>query len=303
MTQKRKTVSQSRGTFKNLDIYDDNLVNPSTISIKKIVLPESQPRRFFSPEAMADLTISVQKNGILQPLLVRSKGDNYELVAGERRYRAAKEVGLEEVPVLIKEMTDNEAKQFALLENIQRDDLNPIEETEAILNLLEIKLDVERKEVVSLIRKVSKILTNPAKDIDVPKEQIQIIKEFFEGIGRFSVESFRTHRLPLLNLPTHILDAINQGKIAYSKARMIARVEEYDQQVQLLKEAIDKDLSASQIKEKIKLLKPLAQQDDLYQRVNQTYKKMQKTKSLWSNQRKRKKLESLLGQLEKLLDD
>ena len=85
---------------------------------------------------MESLVESVGREGILQPLLVRPVGDKYELVAGERRYRAAQECSLKEVPVTIREMSDPQAIQYALTENLQREDLNPIEETEGILDLL-----------------------------------------------------------------------------------------------------------------------------------------------------------------------
>jgi ParB family chromosome partitioning protein len=90
---------------------------------------------------MQELVESVQQHGVLQPLLVRSRSDDqYELVAGERRYRAAKEVQLAEVPVVIRELSDEEAMQLSLIENLCREDLNPVEETEGILQLLALRL-------------------------------------------------------------------------------------------------------------------------------------------------------------------
>ncbi|MDV7393256.1 ParB/RepB/Spo0J family partition protein, partial [Arthrospira platensis SPKY1] len=114
------------------------LPNPVTaLPIKAIKLPAQQPRRYFDPDKLAQLTESVKHNGILENLLVRPLDDNqYELVVGERRYRAAQEAGLTEVPVTIKELTDNEALQISLIENLHREDLNPVEETEGILWLL-----------------------------------------------------------------------------------------------------------------------------------------------------------------------
>ncbi|MGB5636632.1 MAG: ParB/RepB/Spo0J family partition protein, partial [Waterburya sp.] len=107
------------------------------VALKDIVLLESQSRRFFAPKSMADLTQSVQKKGILSPLLVRPLANNqYELIAGERRFRAAKAVGLEQVPVVIRELSELEAKELGLVENLQREDLNPLDETEGVLSLL-----------------------------------------------------------------------------------------------------------------------------------------------------------------------
>ncbi len=127
-----------------------NPTPPNAISISKIVLPRQQPRRYFDPEKMAALVDSVRQHGILEPVLLRSlDNDTYELVAGERRYRAAKEVGLEEIPAIVRQMTSEEALQISLIENLQREDINPIEETEAILQLLVLKLNLTIDEVTA----------------------------------------------------------------------------------------------------------------------------------------------------------
>ena len=104
----------------------------STLSLEKISLPASQPRHYFDSQKMSQLVASVEKYGILEPLLVRPKGSRYELVAGERRYRAARKVGLVEIPVIIRELDDTEALAISLMENLQREDLNPVEETEGV---------------------------------------------------------------------------------------------------------------------------------------------------------------------------
>ncbi|WP_414553298.1 ParB/RepB/Spo0J family partition protein [Anabaena sp. CCY 0017] len=124
----------------------------TTVKLKDIRLPEQQPRRYFDPQALKELVSSVKQHGILQPLLVRPVAEGqYELVAGERRYRAATEVGLENVPVVVRELTDDQAFQLALIENLQREDLNPVEETEGILYLLAIRLGCDVESVKSLL--------------------------------------------------------------------------------------------------------------------------------------------------------
>jgi ParB family transcriptional regulator, chromosome partitioning protein len=114
------------------------------ISLRSIKTRE-QPRHYFDPEKLEQLVQSIAQHGILEPLLVRPLETNqYELVAGERRYRAALKLGLSEVPVVIRQLNDEEATQLALIENLQREDLNPIEETEGILQLLAFKTRSER---------------------------------------------------------------------------------------------------------------------------------------------------------------
>src|SRR4028119_107617 len=105
---------------------------------------------------MRVLVESVKKDGVLQPILVRSVGDKYELVAGERRYRAAREAGLTDIPAVVREMSDSEAVRFALMENLQREDLNPVEETEGILELLSITLELTTDEVPLLLQQLGR---------------------------------------------------------------------------------------------------------------------------------------------------
>ncbi|MCW5319491.1 ParB/RepB/Spo0J family partition protein [Nostoc sp. KVJ3] len=124
----------------------------TTIKLSDIVLPQHQPRRYFDPQALKELVESVKQHGILQPLLVRPLGGGkYELVAGERRYRAGLEAELEVVPVVVRELSDDQAFQLALIENLQREDLNPVEETEGILHLLAIRLHCDVEAVKSLL--------------------------------------------------------------------------------------------------------------------------------------------------------
>ncbi|WP_100903213.1 ParB/RepB/Spo0J family partition protein [Nostoc flagelliforme] len=124
----------------------------TTIKLSDIVLPQQQPRRYFDPQALQELVSSIKQHGILQPLLVRPlAGGKYELVAGERRYRAGQSALLEVVPVVVRELSDDQAFQLALIENLQREDLNPVEETEGILHLLGIRLHCDVEAVKSLL--------------------------------------------------------------------------------------------------------------------------------------------------------
>ncbi|MCW5319164.1 ParB/RepB/Spo0J family partition protein [Nostoc sp. KVJ3] len=124
----------------------------TTIKLSDIVLPQHQPRRYFDPQALKELVSSVKQHGILQPLLVRPLGGGkYELVAGERRYRAGQSAELEVAPVVVRELSDDQAFQLALIENLQREDLNPVEETEGILHLLAIRLHCDVEAVKSLL--------------------------------------------------------------------------------------------------------------------------------------------------------
>ncbi len=135
----------------------NNAGSPQSMPLEQITLPATQPRRYFDPEALKQLAESIRQHGILQPLLVRPVADGkHELVAGERRYRAATELALKEVPVVIKELDDNAAFQLALVENLLREDLNPVEETEGILQLLALKLGRSIQEIPPLLYRLQR---------------------------------------------------------------------------------------------------------------------------------------------------
>lgn len=278
------------------------------VAIEQIHLPEKQPRRYFDPDKMQQLIQSVQEHGVLEPLLVRPLDNNkYELIAGERRLRAAQSVGLTEVPIVSKELSDREALQIALMENLQREDLNPIEETEAILELLAIVLERDTDGVISVLNRA-----NHAKNRGQELEenvflQLQTIETMLSGIGRFTAESFRTSRLPLLNLPDDVLQALRQGSLEYTKARAIARVKDEKQRAAILKEAIEKSLSLAQIKEKVANLQTASdevtnKQNTLKNRLDDAYR-LSKRSNVWNDPKKQKRIEKLLTELENLFSE
>ncbi|HLR46108.1 MAG TPA: ParB/RepB/Spo0J family partition protein, partial [Deinococcales bacterium] len=113
------------------------------LKIRELRPSATQPRKTFDPEALAELTESIREKGVLQPILVRPLADGYEIVAGERRFQAAREAGLETVPVTVRELNDQEALEIAIIENLQREDLNPLEEAEAFEQLMQFGLNQE----------------------------------------------------------------------------------------------------------------------------------------------------------------
>ena len=226
---------------------------PNMIVIARIRLPAQQPRRYFDPQKMEQLVLSVKEHGILEPLLVRTldESDFYELVAGERRYRAAKEAGLTDVPAVIRNLTDEQAVQLALIENLQREDLNPIEETEGVLQLLALKLEMSVDEIPKLLYRMQHQAKGKVAHNVMGSSENEAVQAVFASLGTMTWESFVNNRLPLLNLPEDVLEALQQGKIAYTKAQTIARVKNEEQRRDLLKEAITQDLSLAQIKERV----------------------------------------------------
>ena len=276
--------------LKGLDsLFGSELLEPKSLTLECIALPSQQPRRYFDPEKMEQLVQSVKEYGILEPLLVRitAEAEIYELVAGERRYRAAKAAGLSEVPVVIRELSNEDAFHLALIENLQREDLNPVEETEGILQLLAFKLGCPMADVAKILYRI---------------QNNQLAEKLN---GNVTWESFIRNRLPLLNLPTEVIEALRQGKIAYTKAQAIAKVKDEQQRKVILVAAISEELSLSQIKERIASLTPsnaIASDSKtlaLKSRVDSAYKLVKKSQ-LWADPKKQKQLEELLAELEKL---
>lgn len=280
--------------------------NPSShqsLPLKSILKPAQQPRRYFDPQKQAQLVLSLKKFGILEPILVRPLlNDQYELVAGERRYRAALELNLTEVPVIIKEFSDEEALQVALIENLQRVDLNPVEETEGILKLLSIQLKQEAEQIETLLYRMQNEAKGKVTQNVLGNSESEQIKSIFESLGIIQWQSFVSSRLPLLKLPTEILEAIRAGKIAYTKALVIARLKDETERQVLLTEAITSQLSLVQIKQRIKALMQISPSPSLKQRMKSATKKLY-TAKCWDDPTKQKKLERLLSEIESLLLD
>ncbi|GFE72145.1 ParB/RepB/Spo0J family partition protein [Chroococcus sp. FPU101] len=284
---------------------DDEAPPPQSIPLKSIQLPPQQPRRYFDPQKLESLITSIQQQGILQPLIVRPLDDeHYELVAGERRYRAAQTLALDTVPVVIRTFSNEEAWEIALLENLQREDLNPVEETEAILQLLANRLQITSDEVIALIN----LTAHPKRDSVhnvMHSEQWLQLESIFTTLGRVTPNSFRVNRLPLLKLPDEIKDALNQGQIDYTKAKAIASLKDPQQRRDLLEKAVTQSLSLSQIKEEITTLSRQAASTPIItpqKTLSDTYQRL-KNAQLWKDPQKWKKAQTLLKKLEELIEE
>lgn len=307
MAKERKTLSDAVMQRFMSDPSSIGVDQPSTtIPLTSIKLPvKRQPRRYFDSGKLAQLVASVREHGILEPILVRPLGDgNYELIAGERRLRAAKEVGLAQIPIVSKEFSDQEALQVALMENLQRDDLNPIEETEAVLELLVIALDVNVEEVKSVIYQAANAKNRGQELKGNVSLQLEKIESYLAVLGRFNLESLRSSRLPLLNLPPKVLESLREGKLEYTKARTIARVKDEQQRDELLRQAISQNLSLSEIKTRVKEAKADLEPDEmpervLVSRISEVTKRLKKSKA-WNDRKKRDRITKLLDELERL---
>lgn len=177
-----------------------------------------QPRKAFDGESIQELSDSIKKYGVLQPLLVQKKGDRYQIIAGERRWRAAKEAGLKEVPVVIREYTKQQSMEIALIENVQREDLNPIEEAMAYQQLMQ-EFELTQEEIAERVSKNRVTITNSMR---------------------------------LLKLDKRVQEMLIQGLITGGHARALLSLEDGEQQYQISLKIIGERLSVREVEKLVK---------------------------------------------------
>ena len=164
-----KRTGLGRGMAALLPVVEERGRIYFSCPIEEIRPMRGQPRKTFSGEKMEELAASIRENGIIQPLVVRKKEDHYELIAGERRWRASQKAGLHEVPVVIQDVSDNTALEMALVENIQREDLNAVEEAEAYHALM-VSLDLSQEELAKRVGKERSTVANSLRLLNLPEE-------------------------------------------------------------------------------------------------------------------------------------
>tara|TARA_B100000029_G_scaffold272909_1_gene267701 strand:+ start:373 stop:1215 length:843 start_codon:yes stop_codon:yes gene_type:complete len=185
------TFKLKKGLGRGLSsLIGDTSTNPKSnkVSISSIIRNKFQPRKIFNKEQMNELTNSIKERGIIQPIIVRRQSDKYEIIAGERRWQAAQNAGLHEVPVVEIEADDLKSLEFAIVENVQRDDLNSIEEANGYKRLIdEFKYDHEK--VAKFIGKSRTHITNCLRLLSLPTEVIKLIEEkkLSQGHGKVLV--------------------------------------------------------------------------------------------------------------------
>ena len=176
MAKKQSGLGKGLGALM-LENNVDDMVSTSTLPINEIIPNKEQPRKTFDEGALQELADSITVHGVLQPLLVRPLlSGGYQLIAGERRWRASRMAGLKEVPVIIRELSDSEAMEIAIIENLQREDLNPIEEAEGLQALID-KCDYTQEQVAVSVGKSRPAMANALRLLKLPEEVRQMTKE------------------------------------------------------------------------------------------------------------------------------
>lgn len=201
-------------------LEEEELANSQELPLGQIQVNPYQPRKEFDEAALQELAESIKEHGIIQPLLVRRYKDHYQLIAGERRWRAAQIVGLNYVPVVIRDMSEQQMMEIALVENLQREDLNPMEEAEAYNRLMQ-EFSLTQEEVAQKVGKSRPTVANT---------------------------------LRLLQLPADIKQSVSNGKISMGHARTLLSLSEPELQRKLCQEIIQNNLSVRETEEVVRTL-------------------------------------------------
>ncbi len=231
-TAKKTTSSKAKGLGRGLDSLiptttvkkksEEPVTEKSTnvLNITKVEPNRKQPRKKFDEDSLLELSDSIKQYGVLEPILVQPREDYYEIISGERRWRAAKQAGLKEIPVVIKDLTDQEIAEISLIENIQREDLNPIEEALAYKRLLT-EFNLKQDELAEKVSKSRTAVTNSMR---------------------------------LLKLSDEVQQMIVEDMISTGHARALIAVEDKDMQYTLAQRIFDEKLSVREVEKLVKNL-------------------------------------------------
>lgn len=297
----------SEFVYGNIEASDGDLKYVPLSSIQRTTL---QKRRYFDEKQIEEWAKNeIKINGIRSPLWVRETSHTngtqvYELVAGERRYRAAEYLGMHEVPVRIFILDDRQALMASLVENMQRQDLSPLEETEGTLEFLSMELGASTEEVTKFLYQMNNAAKGTVNQNVLVSENAKKVERVFKLLGRLSWTSFVSSRLPLLKHPNDILEALRSGDIEYTKAIAISKIKDKKTRVKVLKKAIKENLTLAEIKKIVNsYLKPDKQPaSSLEEEVKEAISKFRKSK-VWANPKKEKQIRRLLQQLDTLISD
>ena len=213
----KKTHSESNSVQKKIDEKSNG---ETMVNITKVEPNREQPRKNFDEDALEELAESIKQFGLLQPILVQDRNTHYEIIAGERRWRAAKKAGLKEVPVIIKNLSEQEIVEISLIENIQRENLNPIEEAQAYKRLLT-EFNLKQDEVAERVAKSRTAVTNSMR---------------------------------LLKLCDNVQQMIIDDMISTGHARALITIEDEDQQYAIAQQIFDEKLSVRDVEKLVKNL-------------------------------------------------
>ncbi len=282
----------------------------SSMSLDLIILPPEELRYYIDVEEVNKIVASARKNGILEPLLVRPIPDSpcYEVVAGAKRYRAARILKLAEVPVVVRELNNEEALEIALVENFARSGLTGLEEADGVLRLLSMKLNLPISEVPPILHHIQNQLRSRLISTNnvIGEDIIVVVQEVLTALGNIKLDSFISNRLPLLKLPDDILEVLRSGQLEPSKAKAIAQINDEAQRQEIIAQALANQWSLREIRNQVKIIQDFYQpksslQESIKEHVNNTLQQLKKSKVL-KDPKTAVQVEKLLAQLDALME-
>lgn len=304
--------ARRKPNFRRLEEVDKEIgpqpEDTATVLVGQLEPRKSQPRLVISEESIEELTGSILQHGMLNPITVRFIGNaTYEIIAGERRYRAALKAGLERVPVTVRNVSDEEAEVYGLVENLQRENLNAYEETMGTLVLLSHYLNMsvaETKAILNALIRGSKGKSENADSQQLTQYQA-IIEDTFRKLGSRSWKTFVTYKMRVLNLPEDMLTLLSERKIAYSTALELSKVKDEAQRCSLSEAIINEKLTREDVKARIRELMSgngISPTVELSRRAAKFSNRLKKMNfSILDNRHDR--IRELLEELERLLED
>ena len=271
MPTKNTKTSKSRGLGKGIgNLFQEEDTNDQKVVVKEVPVSaetklkisqiepnKNQPRKAFDEDALIELSESIKQYGVLQPLLVKKMDKNYQIIAGERRFRAARLAGVKEVPVIIKDYSSQEVMEIALIENIQREDLNPIEEALAYQQLIK-DYRLKQDEVAEKVAKSRTAITNS---------------------------------LRLLKLDERVQEMVIEGKLSSGHARAIISIEDKEKQYMVAQKIFDEKLNVRDVEKLVKNIDKLdksvektkPENDFVYRDIEDKMKRIMGTKVVIKN--------------------
>lgn len=256
-------------------LFDDNTTDSAasqTLRLSEIEPNRSQPRKKFDDESISALADSIKQHGILQPLLVRPYGSGYQIVAGERRWRAARMLGMTEVPVQIREFSDSESMQIALIENLQRENLNPIEEAQGYFELME-SFGMTQDEISKTVGRSRSAVANAIRLLNLPEKIRDMLEDGDLTVGHakalmaFDDEGLMTEAAEKAwggRLTVRELEKMAQNRDKSDKNKTNERIDSYFKEMEIgLHEALGRKVKVEYGKNKGALILEFYDRDDL----------------------------------------
>lgn len=283
------------------------------VALSQLVSWQGQPRTFFKQEHVDRLAASFQERGLDHPLLVRAKGGQYEVIAGECRLRAAHQAGLTAVPVKIVEMDDEAALVAALDENLEREDLNPIEVLSSLLSLLKRRLGLDEEETCNFLYTMKRHWESLSREerenreIDLPDPNDPRQREVWTTFERhgFNWYTYTCNQLKLRNLPSYLYEQMAAGNLDYSKGLKLKAVKDDLKLKELVGLAIEQNWSLRQITEEVKKVNERREPAGATPpaRLDRVTRRLKKVKLWKADPKLWKKIEQRLETIEKWLDE